>query len=912
MKSDKSNKNKNAGKVRNGMKSAKAKGFIGWFLKGSWKKRVLKIIGGLICVVALYFLITVGITAIRVGAINMDSLYANIDQSSTLYDKSGNEIDTLHYTEDRTVVSVEKMPDNLKNAFIAIEDKTFYKHHGFNFRRMIGAVLSSITGGSRISGTSTITQQLARNAYLAEIKSQRSISRKLSEMYIAWRLEHSLTKDEILEAYLNTIYLGYGNYGVNAAARTYFSKSVDELTLAESAALAALPQAPDSYALITTDAGENNAPIAEVSYYTLNELDQAESEDGSADYSGYSYDTYSYDNSNDGDDGQSDSEGTGYYANDVSKDRRNTVLALMAAQGYITEAEADEANVDIVDILKASFEKSESPYTYFTDYISDIVTKDLIDKYGMSEEEAQRMVYTGGLKIHTTLNSEMQEIIYNEFQDDSNFPTAIDDSEVQAAMVVTEVGTGYISAMVGGRDASGSKLFNRTINARQPGSSIKPLSVYGAALQKSYELAKQNKTYSYIDYGIDNQGTDYWGDYITASSVVVDEPLTIDGEEWPQNFTRTFSGWNTFRRALQQSINTCAVKILLQVGADYSIETLKNFGLTTVVDDESEQVNDVNPAALALGAMTYGVTPLEMSLAYGAFPNGGKRNKAVCYTRVADRDGKTLLTGEIESTRVIDEGVAWIMTDLLKSVVSEGIAGNARISGVEAGGKTGTTNDLFDIWFDGFTPDYSGVLWIGTDLNVEMNGGSYQAARLWGKIMGQVTGIRDGEYREMPSSGVEKNGEYYSVGTEENLGAYGGGSGGSKSDDADVEEEIVDTEPGDAVETPEATDNPGGSSGGQDSSGSGGSGGSGSGDASGSGGSDSGSGSGDSGSGSGGSGSGGTDSGGSGGGSDSGGSGGSDSGGSGGGSDAGGSSGGSSGGGESGGSGGDGGSEGGE
>ena len=888
MKSDKSNMKKNARKVRNGMKSTKAKSFLGWFLKGSWKKRVLKIIGGLICVVALYFFITVGITAVRVGAINMDSLYANIDQSSTLYDRNGNEIDTLHYTEDRTVVSVEKMPDNLKNAFIAIEDKTFYKHHGFNFRRMVGAVLSSITGGSRISGTSTITQQLARNAYLAEIKSQRSISRKLSEMYIAWRLEHSLTKDEILEAYLNTIYLGYGNYGVNAAARTYFSKTVDELTLAESAALAALPQAPDSYALITTEAGEDNKPIAEVSYYTLNELDEAEaeSEDESADYSGYSYNTYRYDNSYDGDDGQSDGEGTGYYANDVSKDRRNTVLSLMAAQGYISEAEADEANVDIVDILKPSFEKSESPYTYFTDYISDIVTQDLIDEYGMSEEEAQRMVYTGGLKIHTTLNSEMQEIIYNEFQDDSNFPTAIDDSEVQAAMVVTEVGTGYISAMVGGRDASGSKLFNRTINTRQPGSSIKPLAVYGAALQKSYELAKQNKTYSYIDYGIDSQGTDYWGDYITASSVVVDEPLTIDGEEWPQNFTRTFSGWNTFRRALQQSINTCAVKILLQVGADYSIETLKNFGLTTVVDDESEQVNDVNPAALALGAMTYGVTPLEMSLAYGAFPNGGKRNKAVCYTRVADRDGKTLLTGEIESTKVIDEGVAWIMTDLLKSVVSEGIAGNARISGVEAGGKTGTTNDLFDIWFDGFTPDYSGVLWIGTDLNVEMNGGSYQAARLWGKIMGQVTGIRDGEYREMPSSVVEKNGEYYSVGTEENLGAYGGGSGGSKSDDADVEEEIVDTEPGDAVETPEATDNPGGSSGGQDSSGSGGSG--------------------DSGSGSGGSGSGGTDSGGS-GDSGSGGSGGSDSGGSGGGS-----SGGSDSGSGSGSSGGDSGTEGGE
>ncbi|MBR2541198.1 MAG: transglycosylase domain-containing protein [Mogibacterium sp.] len=793
-------------------------------LTGTPKQKILKVIGGLFVIGFLYVFLTVGITAIRIGAINSDSLYKNIDQSSTLYDINGNEIDTLHYTEDRTVVSIDEMPDDLKNAFIAIEDKTFYKHHGFNFKRMAGAVLNSLTGGSRISGTSTITQQLARNAYLAEIKSQRSISRKLSEMYIAWRLEHSLTKDQILEAYLNTIYLGYGNYGVNAAARTYFSKEVNELTLAESAALAALPQAPDAYALITTDAGEDNEPITEVSYYTLNDLAEAEEieeEDTEAETS-YSYNNNENDNDDDAEEGESES--TGYFANDLSKDRRNTVLSLMADQGYISDSEADAANVDIIDILKPSFEKTESPYTYFSDYISDVVTKDLIDQYGISEEEAQRMVYTGGLNIYTTLNSEMQEIIYKEFQDDSNFPTAVDDSEVQASMVVTEVDTGYISALVGGRDASGSKLFNRAISPRQPGSSIKPLSVYGAALQKSYELAKQNKTFNYIDYGIDNQGTDYWGDYITASSTVIDEPLTIDGEEWPQNVTRTFSGSNTFRTALQQSINTCAVKILLQVQPDYSVDLLKKFGLTTIVDDESEEVNDVNPAALGLGAMTYGVTPLEMSLAYAAFPNGGKINEAVCYTRVADRFDKTLLTGKIKSTKVLDEGVAWIMTDLLKSVVSDGIAGNARISGMEVGGKTGTTNDLFDVWFDGFTPDYSGALWIGTDLNVEMNGGSYQAARLWGKIMGQVTGIKDGEYLEMPSNVVEKGGEYYTEGTEENLSTYGGHKKSKDDDEEEIEEPELEVIPDATIQTPEATDTTGGgTSGGTDSGNSGGS-----------------------------------------------------------------------------------------
>ena len=685
----------------------------------------------------------------------------------------------MHYTEDRTIVPIDEMPDELKNAFIAIEDKTFYKHHGFNWRRMFGAVLSKLTGRSAsISGTSTITQQLARNAYLAEIKSQRSIHRKLSEMYIAWRLEHNMSKDEILEAYLNTIYLGYGNYGVSAAARTYFSKEVDELSLAECAALAALPQAPDSYALITEDP-EGNEEIKEINYYSLDSMEEEETEEEDY-YTSYTETT------------EEEPEGTGFYANDISKERRDLVLDLMADQGYVSSDEAEGAKVAIVDILAPSFEKKESAYTYFSDYVATVVTNDLMEKYKISEEEAQRMIYTGGLQIHTTLRSDVQNAIYDEFQNDYNFPVAVDGSKVQASMVVTEVGTGYISGFVGGRDAEGSNLFNRAISPRQPGSSIKPLSVYGAALQKSFEYAAKNQTFSYTDYGFDNQGTKGWGDYITASSVVVDEPLKINGEEWPQNFTKSYSGSNSLRTALQQSINTCAVKILWQVGLEYSIDLLQKYGLTTLETDISVAANDVNPAALGLGAMTYGVTPLEMSLAYAAFPNGGSVNTAVCYTTVEDSKGTVLLKGESKSTKVLDEGVAWIMTDLLKSVVSRGIAGNAAISGIEVGGKTGTTNDTFDVWFDGFTPDYSAALWIGTDLNVEMLGSSAQAAALWSRIMSQVDGIRDGEYREMPSNVIKQNGEYYTKGTEKNAGKYYGGS--SKSNNNDKKDEEVKTE----------------------------------------------------------------------------------------------------------------------
>ena len=769
----KKTKKANSGSAKKAQDGFLKKAMAG-FAEASTGGKILRVIGGLFVLGVAVVLLSVIITAISVGKINQDTLYANIERSSILYDVNGNEIDTLHYTEDRKIVPIEEMPEDLKNAFIAIEDKTFYKHHGFNWRRMGGAVLSKLTGrSSSISGTSTITQQLARNAYLSEIKSQRSIHRKLSEMFIAWRLEKKLSKDEILEAYLNTIYLGYGNYGVSSAARTYFSTDVSDLTLAESAALAALPQAPDSYALITEDP-EGNQEIKNINYYSLDEVSTSE-EDEDAGYSGSASEK------------DEEEEGTGFYANDLSKDRRDMVLELMVDQGFISAADADEANVDIIDILAPSFERKENAYTYFSDYVANIVTADLMDKYGMSEEDAQRMVYTGGLQIHTTLKSDVQNAIYEEFQKDSNFPSAEDGSKVQASMVVTEVGTGHIVGFMGGRGGDGSKLFNRAISPRQPGSSIKPLAVYGAALQKSYEYAAKNKTFEYTDYGFDKQGIQGWGDYITASSVVVDEPLRINGEEWPQNFSRSYSGKQSLRKALQQSINTCAVKILWQVGLDYSVEMLEKYGLTTVETDTSLAANDVNPAALALGAMTYGVTPLEMSLAYAVFPNGGVRNTAVCYTEVNDGNGKTLLKGESETSKVLDEGVAWIMTDLLKSVVSNGIAGNAAISGVQVGGKTGTTNDTFDIWFDGFTPNYSAALWIGTDLNVEMNTTSTTAAALWSRIMRQVDGIRDGEYREMPPNVIKENGEYYTRGTEKNPGGY--------VEDNDDEPEEVEEEP---------------------------------------------------------------------------------------------------------------------
>ena len=678
---------------------------------------------------AVLFLFAAAIVGVFIYAYNTvpdidpdaSTIYNNIDLSSIIYDAKGEEIDKLYYTEDREIVPISDIPESTKNAFIAIEDKTFYSHHGLNYKRLFGAVINKLTGRSEeITGTSTITQQLARNVFLADIKSERTLSRKFREMIYAIKIERAYSKDEILEAYLNTIYLGYGCYGIKAAAYTYFGKEVSELTLKESAALAALPQAPDTYALLKDEADDNTTYMKK---YKL-------------------------------------------YANELAAERRDLVLYLMEEQGYIDSDEAEKAKKKISKILHPRIEKKPKELTYFTDFLTNEVANDLAEKYSMSTDKAEQLIHTGGLRIYSTIDQDIQKAINTEFSDDYNFPYSEEDP--QAAMVVTEVGTGRIRAMAGGRNTSGQMLFNRATSPRQPGSSIKPLSVYSAALQKSEDYAKNSEPFPFVNYGIDKQGINprYWGNYITAGSVVTDERLRINDEIWPLNFSRKFSGYRTFRTALQQSINTCAVKIQLQVGAEYSMEMLRKFGISTIADDTSKPTNDYNPAALALGAMTYGATPLDMALAYGTFPNRGIRNTGTSYTKVTDANGRELLVREPEEIQVLDENVAFIMRDCLETVVSRGIAYNASIYGVQVGGKTGTTNDNYDYWFVGFTPKYSAALWIGTDHNTVMSGTSGVAALLWGRIMRQISDITEGEYPPQPDDVVYVRGEYYTEKTQ--------------------------------------------------------------------------------------------------------------------------------------------------
>lgn len=697
-------------------KSTKKRGKYRWVLSVFEILLALMIVGGIIG--GAYAAITIA----KAPTIHPDQIYSILDVSTHIYDDQGVLTDDIYYTENREIVRYDQLPDNLKNAFIAIEDKTFWTHKGYNIKRIFGAILSSVTGGGEISGTSTITQQLARNVFLPEDKSVRSIKRKITEMYYAHEIEESLSKEEILTAYLNTIYLGYGCYGVDTASKKYFGVEVEDLTLEQCAALAALPQAPGVYALLMTE----------------------------------------------GDDAETTTDlGDGLFANDIAQSRRYLILDLMAEQGYITAEEAEAAKKPLTEFIKPGGASMSSANSAFKDYLLETVKKDLMAQYGMDDTQATNMIYTKGLEIYSTLDSQAQQTVVKQFKKKSNFPSALSEgSNVEAAMVITQIGTGQIKAMVGTRHADGEKLFNRAISPRQPGSSIKPIAVYAAALQKSYEYNKDGKKFEFKDTGYDKQGKKYWGDYITASSGVTDEKMSVNGKTWPQNFGRTYTGYKTFRQAIQLSINTCAVKILSQVGVEYSMDMVRKFGIKTAVDDTSKSVNDVNLAALGLGAMTDGVTPLDMALAYAVFPNGGVHNTGICYTKVTDSEGNVILEGKSEETKVLNEGVAYIMTDILQSVVTDGIAGNAAIKGEDVGGKTGTTDETWDIWFDGFTANYSAALWIGTDDNAELDSTSEKAAALWGKIMGKVKRAKGGEYRSMPDNVIIKNGELFTKGTQ--------------------------------------------------------------------------------------------------------------------------------------------------
>ncbi|MBQ5822679.1 MAG: penicillin-binding protein 1A, partial [Selenomonadaceae bacterium] len=550
--------------------------------------------------------------------------------SSQIYDINGNELANVHAEQNRVPVKISQVPEHLKDAFIAVEDVRFYDHSGVDPKGIMRAVFANITNKGVAEGGSTITQQLAKNAYLTQ---DRTYKRKIQEVFLALQLERKYTKDEILELYLNQIYFGQGAYGVQAAARTYFGKDVKDLDLNECAMLAGIPKSPNYFS-------------------PLNNLQAAQ-------------------------------------------ERKAVVLDQMAKYGYISSSTAAKTKAESLNLVKPQKQETNGLAAYFIDY----VTQQMIEKYGADA------VYQEGLKIYTTLDVDMQKAAEAAMQ---NLPTYSTDGsgnkQPQGALVAIEPSTGYIKAMVGGR---GTDQFNRaTMAERQPGSSFKPF-VFAAALENG----------------------------LTPSSTVEDKPINIGGWQ-PQNYSRNFNGTVTMRYVAEQSLNVPTIKIAQEVGMEKIIYLAEKMGISTFVKEGS--ANDMN-YAVSIGGMTKGVTPLEMTSAYGTFANDGVHVEPVAIVKVLNQKGEVLEEAHPKSEQVLKKSTANNLTSMLMGVIARGTGTRANI-GRPAAGKTGTTDNYQDAWFVGYVPDLVTGVWVGCDDNARMGSmtGGTTPATIWKAFMSQV------------------------------------------------------------------------------------------------------------------------------------------------------------------------------
>ena len=527
-------------------------------------------------------------------------------------------------------VKIDKIPEHLKDAFIAVEDVRFYEHAGVDPKGIMRAVIANITNKGVSEGGSTITQQLAKNAYLTQ---DRTLKRKIQEVFLALQLERKYTKDEILELYLNQIYFGQGAYGVQAAAKTYFGKNVEDLDLNECAMLAGIPKSPNYFS-------------------PLNNLKAAQ-------------------------------------------ERKGVVLDQMSKYGYISSSTATKTKAENLNLVKSQPQSDNHFASYFIDY----VTQQMIEKYGADA------VYQEGLKIYTTLDKDMQQAAEAAMQNLPNYSTdGSGNKQPQGALVAIEPSTGYIKAMVGGR---GTDQFNRaTMAERQPGSAFKPF-VFAAALENG----------------------------LTPSSTVEDKPINIGGWQ-PQNYSRNFSGTVTMRYVAEHSLNVPTVRIAQEVGMDKIIYLAEKMGISTFVKEGA--ANDMN-YAVTIGGMTKGVTPLEMTSAYGTFANDGVHVAPVAIVKVVNQKGEVLEEAHPKSEQAIKKTSANELTSMLMGVIARGTGTGANI-GRPAAGKTGTTDNYQDAWFVGYVPDLVAGVWVGCDDNSRMGnmtGGTTPAA-IWKAFMSKA------------------------------------------------------------------------------------------------------------------------------------------------------------------------------
>ena len=651
------------------------------------RKLIIRIALAVVALVLLVFLIFAGIFAGIVFsdkfALTKEDLLIGVS-STIVYDADGNVIAELSGKENRKLINIDDMSEYLPKAFVAIEDERFYQHKGVDLKRTAGATLKFVThSGESNFGGSTITQQLVKNITNEKDSSGKAgMQRKVREMSRAYQIEKMISKKEILELYLNLIPLassGGDICGVEVASMYYFNKSAHDLSIEECAFLAGVTHSPSQY-----NPYKDNPNM------------------------------------------------------DKIKSRTKTVLAKMKDLKYIDEGQYNEAVAKVDEGLH--FEKGELPSSTIKDfYVSaaiEQVVKDLVEQKGMSEEYARNRVFGGGLKIYTTQVISIQDTVEEEYKADTYIKpaTSSDAAEcahTQSAMVIIDHKTGKVVGCMGGLgtdvDAVG---INRINSVRQPGSSIKPIGVYGPALEK----------------GI-----------ITASTVYDNTYPTVFGSSYtPNNASNQKTGLCTVRDALEVSSNIVACKVMTELGPDNSIDFMRSLGISSLVKaSESENGRSDSNTSLALG--TASISPLEMAAAYATIANDGVYIEPTFYTKVEDASGNVLVEANQETRRVFSEGNAYVMKTLLKQVV-EGAQGTARIckmANMDVGAKTGTTQDEKDVWLCGMTPYYTAATWFGYDVPERVNtyGGS-PATLIWNNVMKKIHQDLEGKLFDKPDSVV--------------------------------------------------------------------------------------------------------------------------------------------------------------
>ena len=627
----------------------------------------------------------------------------------------------------REYKSIDQIPVDLQHAFVAIEDERFYEHNGIDPQGILRAAVTGITSGGDFSqGASTLTQQLIKNNVFPDFVNEETfydrLERKIQEQFLALDIEKQMSKDEIMEAYLNTINLGQNTLGVQSASKRYFNKDVSELTLSECAVLASITQNPSLYNPITNP--------------------------------------------------------------DANAKRRTEVLNKMLDQGYIDQAAYDEAAADDVyariQAVNAAIGE-DSPYSYFIDALSEQVIDDLMSRLGYTESQAYNALYSGGLTIISTQNTAMQQICDEEMNNDANFPwlkeyglsyaltvTRADGTienygsesveayrentygienalifssedaaramveewkatiaqegdtyderititpQPQASVTIIDQATGQIKAMVGGRGAKEtSQSLNRAYrgSTRQPGSCFKILATYAPALDT-------------------NQ--------ITLASVFDDQPWHYSNGTEFKNVGNKYYGNVTVREAIAQSMNSVAVQTIQQIGPQLGYEYAKNnFSMSSLVESDMYE-------PIALGGLTNGVYNYELCAAFASIANGGVYNTPTLYSKILDHDGNVLIENPTESHQSVKDSTAALLTSAMQSVVEEGSGSAAALDNMPVAGKTGTTSDNKDLWFCGYTPYYTISVWVGCDewKTVDgLEGGSYPLS-IWNEAMLYMT-----------------------------------------------------------------------------------------------------------------------------------------------------------------------------